>query len=1150
MSPIEPVREPAGNPAATADALLAAVEPLPYPRRMRELALRARAMAGTPELTALLGELVAREPYERRTALHMAMAARELRHITAVLAGPDMDLRRAALRAVRTLPVPDGAAAAALEDAPSGLRRAFYRTLLHSGRRELADRLLPLVRERWGDREAARLLPACGAAAVRAELPGLAHAVTAWRTLGRRHPEPVLEHAERDLARVAHPLGWWLRHGAGAEAAAVRLPGRVAALLDAHALPLHRVRLAPATAAAMLAADRAAMGRLLGRVSWRRHAGLRPIGRAYLRSCSLDETVAMAPAGVRALASFLETLPPGRREAVLDAVIERGTEVRTELLAFDLLPLLPPERAAAEARRMLGWHAANWHSSRSPHSDPELPLKLRAFLPYEEAAGPLREAAFAGDPRRRVLARTLLLECAARTRDRAVVAEAADALVARSVNEQDPVRAALLAALASLPPALLDDAAAGPLGRLAAASVEARDSSPGTRRALRALAARLLRHAGGPAIHRWALETYERLVARDGAQALAAAGPPGDPYARRRMWARGPRPRPDDHRFDRTLRRGREEELLELLRPHLRAARDRGDFGLAVALARSLGRRAHAIGELQDDLRAAAVRAPEALAREAAHLWTDERGTREARAVGLLEADPAAIAHPRVWDAVAGRRTDLLGRALDGGPPADWAPAVAAGGAGRWTPAQRARVRAFLGATAADERLPVASRLAAVRSLGRLPGTSGTLETWAGGGENVLAEAALDALSHGDDPDRALRTLLDRGRGAASRAAVVAMARCCAGIPPSRLGPVLEDALTGPDAKVTVRKQAARQIERQRVPAAAGMLLRAWADPGLHRDVRVAVADALRRMPEAPGTLEALGAAAGPYAGETMLRTLFQARPWDYAPAHRPRYAALVRDLLAAAGTPGVRSRAARAFSTWVLWYEGGFREVLAAVGDPLDPAGARDLPVLRALLRTGAVGDEVQDVLDRLLNAGTSAEARRRVKAIAAELSGGSGAGRAGDPLRAQAARAVDRLAAHPLYLGEAMRLAIARLPGAEDAERTPGGRTAGLTTGLLSIAGHLRGDSVLAVEVCEDLARRFRRYGGGCTVPPRELLPAVLRLRERDDLSSQLLALALAAVAGPAAGWAPAWRGLLDGLRDSRYVAVQRRAWDIEAG
>ncbi|MEV0203236.1 hypothetical protein, partial [Nonomuraea sp. NPDC050691] len=80
---------------ARAAALQARLEPLPYPLRMRALALHARRLAGTPHLRVLLDELSAQDQYARRTALHLAMAARDLGHIEQVLAGPDLELRRA-----------------------------------------------------------------------------------------------------------------------------------------------------------------------------------------------------------------------------------------------------------------------------------------------------------------------------------------------------------------------------------------------------------------------------------------------------------------------------------------------------------------------------------------------------------------------------------------------------------------------------------------------------------------------------------------------------------------------------------------------------------------------------------------------------------------------------------------------------------------------------------------------------------------------------------------------------------------------------------------------------------------------------------------------------------------------------------------------
>ncbi|WP_153540442.1 HEAT repeat domain-containing protein [Actinomadura macrotermitis] len=1066
MSPIEPVTSPA-------DTLLAHVEPLPYPQRMRELALHARRLAGSPGLPGLLAELSARGRYERRTALHMAMAARDLGFVAAVLAGPDMGLRRAALRAVRTLPVPDADAARVLDDAPLELRRAFYRTLRHSRRTELAERLLPRLRAAYGDRDAAALLPACGERTVAELLPDLAHAVTAWRALGSRHPRAVLDQAAQEADGHGMKLAVWRRRLHGLTAAALADPAAALNWWERYAPNVPRRSDAAITAFFRVDPVRAAALAARERQHRRGPVGVRL--RLWPDEVVIDKAV-RAPAHLKAL---LRRLPPGRRLPVFDAVVARRPGAFAGIGALPVLGLLPADRAAAEARRMLDWHASVWHSARGRLDDPDLPLRITAHLPYAEAAGPLTEAALGGDPDRRGLARTLLVEAAARTRDPGLLRDVAADLLGRVRNEPDPLRNRFAAALAAVPPGLLDDASAPLLDELADMLVQARDTSPAGRDALRALADRLLHHHDSAT----GIGIYARLVARWGAAALVG------------------------HRLDLVLRRGRERDLLDALRPHLR-----GGHELAVALAASLGRRAHGLGELQDALRAAVTELP-----EAAVLWL---AADPGRVAELLTADPALIEVPEVWRIVAGRRTDLL----PGSPP------LTGMMPGRWTPAQVDRVRRTLTVIAGDGDRPVPDRLNALRSLGSLPGTLPALKTWADGPDVLHAETALEAMAAGDDPAAALPVLLAHASGPASRVAVAALARCCDAVPPSRLGPVLKAALA--EGKVTARKQAARLLERHRPPGAADTLLRAWTDPGLHRDVRVAVAIALRRMPGDPRALDALETATG----ELMLRSLFQARPDEYEPRHRPRYAALVRRLEQAADGPGVRFRAERAFATWAPWYEGDTAGIVAAVADAADPAGERELPALLALLRTGRIGDEVPGVLESLLAAGPGEAARKRVTAIVNRLDGPS-------PL---VHRATEVLAADPLYrrMAAQLLLTVSRVRREEHRAADEGEVLAELER----FADLLRDRPLTAARLAEQGlldAYGFRRWGRGpqAAVP----LPAVRLLLDLGHLTAHLLALALLKEGGPEAGWPEPWRAALDGLRASPHDEVRAEAWDV---
>ncbi|GGT98952.1 hypothetical protein GCM10010177_67630 [Actinomadura citrea] len=1089
MSPAEPVWEPA-------------LEALPYPHRMRELALRARRLAGTPELRETLAVLAARGPYERRTALHIALAARDLPYLERVLAGPDMALRRAALRAVRTLPVSDDAAAAVLDDAPADLRRALYRTLRHSRRAALADRLLPDVRARWGDREAAAILPACTSETVARSLPDLEHAVTGWRALAARHPGAFLARGREQ----AHEWSWWRRCKAGLPVLARHEPAGLLELLEANGSRLALTQLPSTLLPALFRADAVRAARVVRRAGRRNRypaSYFEHVGR--LPSSELREFV---PADPYSLRDLLAHVPPGRRAEVYD--LARG-DGRAGLAARPLLALLPPDRAAGEARRMLRRHGSVWHSARSRLDDPGIPLELTAHLPYEEAAGPLREAALGGDPRLRGLARTLLVEATARTGDAARLRDLVAGLARRTRNERDPLRTDLIAALARVPVRLLDEAFAGPLEEIAAAAVGARDSSPATRRRLRDLAGRVLAHSARPALVRWAIGALARLVARHGTEVL------------------------DGHRLDRVLPRGRERDLFAELRP------EPGDHVVVIALARALGRRAFALAGLQELLRAAVREAPEPLAREAAALWLADPAERERRAAALAAADASAIVLPEVWRVVAGRRTDLLLPALErsrtgrfGGPGG--VPAIQPQHPGRWTPRQVGRVRELLASPAE----PVDARIAAVASLGRLPGCLDDLVARADGdGEPALAEAALEAMAAADRPAEALAVLLRHARGPRSAVAVAALARAAASVPPSRLGPVLAEALTGPGGTVAVRKQAARLIERLRVPGAAEALLRAWDDPGLHRDVRVAVAAALRRMPEDPRALAALDAAAGPYTSEQLLRTLFQAKPTEYAPAHRPAYAALVRRLGAAADGPGVRFRASKAFAAWARWYTGGFDAVLAAVADPADPAGDDELLVLNALVRAGSVAEEALGVLSALLAAEPGDRARARIAAVAHAI-GGLPAGHPNAPL---SRRVVEMLAGHPLHLADAVDVALisARLTGGDASPER-------VAEELVALADLLRGRPVLASRIADRrldhaLGGRGARGSGG----PGRLLPAARALTGRDYAASHLLAVGVVRMGGLAAGWTGEWRDLLDGLRRSAHVEVRQDAWSV---
>ncbi|MEU5250062.1 hypothetical protein AB0G81_39655, partial [Streptomyces asoensis] len=106
----------------TAEQLLSALEPLPFPARLALTARTARGLADDGALAPLLAELDAGGSYERRIAALAALVGRDAEFLADRLADQDPVVAGYARRAVRDLPVPDRAVEAAYDDAPAVLR--------------------------------------------------------------------------------------------------------------------------------------------------------------------------------------------------------------------------------------------------------------------------------------------------------------------------------------------------------------------------------------------------------------------------------------------------------------------------------------------------------------------------------------------------------------------------------------------------------------------------------------------------------------------------------------------------------------------------------------------------------------------------------------------------------------------------------------------------------------------------------------------------------------------------------------------------------------------------------------------------------------------------------------------------------------------
>ncbi|WP_031068927.1 hypothetical protein [Streptomyces sp. NRRL S-118] len=1117
----------------TVERLLASLEPLPHSARLAHLARTARDLARKGELPAVLAELDSRGTYERRLAALAALAGRHADHLTARLTDPDPVVRGYALHAVHVLALPDAAVEAAWDDASEAARRGLARVVMAGRRTALAERLVTRLRAAWGDGEAARLLPVCSPEFVARLLPELAHAVPSWTQLGRRHPGAVLDHAERELAEQPHHLRdvWWQQHARGVAAAAPARPGRVLALLEAHgpgALPAPlRDKLA-----VLAEADAERTVRLL--VSPERTSRHDPSPRpAVLRRLARADPPSLPVLGrlwarnrPQRFAALLKALPPARRTAFLDTVTE-GTDGR---IADAVLALLPRDRRYQEARRWVSrGRAESWHWSDV--------LETLAHCPVEEARPELLAALARPDAEERAFVWPLLVANAGASRDPAAVHDLLG-LMQRLRNEQDPVRAAALDALADVRPDLFTADGIGPLDRIVTDALEARDSSPRSRAAVRRLAAALLReHArdGEPALRDWALSALERMARYAGVVDL------------------GP--------LHRSLPRGGEYRLFDILRPWLEAAAEQGDHRPLFALAAALGDRAHRMEPLQRMLEGVLTTGDDTDFAIAARWWLDAPATRGERVERILALEPSAAVLAPVQRVLTSTRVDLLDVLIADTPPygrflrpGTRRPLPATWHAPRWLPRQQAAVARLADEAVADGSRPLHERAAALRAAAALPDHGAALALrYAESPEVALAEAALGALVWTGRPQDALPVLLAHAGSDRARTAVYAAARAARFVPPSelaeRLGTLLSGA-AGP-VKVTSRKEAARLAARYLPPRrAAALLAAAYRAPGQHPDVQAAVVGC---SAELLGQEEIRAVLAEATRGAPQVtRALAGAAPWSLPEAHRAHYARLVGEVCRSAD-PEAAAAALQALPRWA-GYAPEAAEVLPATVGNLDERtdgwsntwrtaahAVASLAVsgLPHPLGGAAPGSLLHDTAARLLTAVAAGEfealedrdlpARQRLLALVDLLPYQPGAG---------ARPVLEALAAQ--FAGEpsltAARADLLRRLVTLDADPSE------LAARLRAVADAVDGRPVLAGRVADRLGSSLAITHAG--QDPEPLLAVAQECAAAGGPGAGLLAVGMVHILGTRLDWPAPWRAALRALRRHPVADVRDAA------
>ena len=300
-----------------------------------------------------------------------------------------------------------------------------------------------------------------------------------------------------------------------------------------------------------------------------------------------------------------------------------------------------------------------------------------------------------------------------------------------------------------------------------------------------------------------------------------------------------------------------------------------------------------------------------------------------------------------------------------------------------------------------------------------------------------------------------------------------------------------------------------------------------WHEPDQHRDVRRAVVSAARWcLPDAWPLLEA-----APASELAVATAVLDLDPFTVAPAHRQRYAGLVRTV-AGADDQDLARRGLVTLAWWARWDADGTRMLVDRVADLAKTASWRE--ALAALVAGCATTEDpaaLADVVTRLLatpdgpaTADRDLPVRQRILAVADLV-----AHRAFEApaLRAAAGTLAGVLTAEPTLRGPAIDLAAAAVPFEPDGDGTAALRRVGELADTPRWAWHAH----------HAVAGRLR--GRVARLPQAHLY-------ELATAAPPLLGLAIAGEAGPEAGWPQRWRAFVTGLREHPDTEVRLTALD----
>ncbi|WP_252226396.1 HEAT repeat domain-containing protein [Clostridium sp. ZBS2] len=806
-------------------SLIKELDSLGYSERVQKVALLARDM-DKDKCIKLLYSLLEGGEYEANLALVGADVIRNCEIITKALSHHKNSIRIKAAKLLAKHGSVDEIEKE-MRNLSCECRKKLLNTIYYVNRRDVAERLFPIVYSKYGAGEAKRIFAICSDETVEKYIDEIGYAIDHWNRIAVYHEKVFIKYFKKSLedAKDRERVYVWntffdavevlvLSNGEFILDCAMNFPPRdkIYSILSKQFGIL--VRKNPSKVHSILLSEECRKELLLYGVP--RCIFSRKVNFTINQWIEIGKILKNK---VNHIIKILHSLPPSNREDFFYGVYDED-EVNKKVFHRAILKELPSKLRDKIAKNMLNIKEVLNNKNRY--------INTLAYCDIEFSRGILEKEAKASNAEERSLALKLIIKSTALSRR-----EVSETLtyLSRIKNDQDPVRKAVLEELSNCQTSLYDDKDVKLLEVIFNSVIEARDTSYDTLNYLGKLAFKILKHntdKNNSKIFKFALNTLTSLSKRNSILFLFKL---------------------DD------IEKGLEKIIFEEFYPLLKDLNKRENYSCIIKMANLLGKRGYKIEKLQELLKEVVMSKYENYSKEAAKNYLAYKKTRDKRVKEFLEMDKSFICINEVFLHLHTRRQEWLDPYIEGnvikgkflsGETIYLLPAVDK--FNKYLPRQQQTFSKLLKIIANGSQYSYYERHQAIHALAKMSDID--LRCFDGlvkSSEVLISESALHALSTTEEPEKAIKVLLDNLDGDKARTAMYSIPRCIRNMNHESFTKVIYELFQREHLKITVRKEVIRLLGEYRSEENIKLLLNEAKKENVHKDVQIAIGHVARK---------------------------------------------------------------------------------------------------------------------------------------------------------------------------------------------------------------------------------------------------------------------------------------------------------------